>query len=233
MIILGIGAHPDDLEILAGGTLAKYDKLGHQVIMSHLLNGDKGHFHIPSKTLVRLRKREAKKAASLIGAKSIGLNIPDGELFSNLKTRKTAIDLIRSTHPDLIITHSPTDYFSDHTTTCQIVCGASFLAAAPLFKTKHKSHHLIPPIYFMDNVCGVNFLPTFYVDISETFKIKKRMLGCHQSQLKWLKEHDQIDMLETIETVAKFRGLDCKAKYAEGFREYEVWGRRVARRLLP
>lgn len=233
MIILGIGAHPDDLEILAGGTLAKYVNLGHKVILAHLLNGDKGHLHIPPETLVKIRKQEAKKSASIIGAKSIGLNIPDGELFSNLKMRKVVIDLIRFTHPDLIITHSPTDYFSDHTTTSEIVCGASYLAAAPLFKTKHKAHNLIPPIYFMDNVCGVNFLPTFYVDITSTFKIKKEMLICHQSQLKWLKEHDKVDMLEIIKTVAGFRGLDCKAKYAEGFKEYEVWGRRTAKRLLP
>lgn len=85
----------------------------------------------------------------------------------------------------------------------------------------------------MDNVCGVNFLPTFYVDITATFETKKQMLSCHASQLKWLKEHDKMDMLETIEIVAGFRGLDCQAKYAEGFREYEVWGRRVAKRLLP
>lgn len=233
MIILGIGAHPDDLEILCGGTLAKYTKIGHKVIMAHLLNGDKGHFHIPSKTLAKIRRQEAKKAASIIGAKSIGLNIPDGELFSNLETRKATIDLIRSARPDLIITHSPTDYFSDHTAISEIVCGASYLAAAPLFETKYEAHDIVPPIYFMDNVCGVNFLPTFYVDITDTFEIKQEMLACHQSQLKWLKEHDKVDMLETIEIVARFRGLDCKAKYAEGFREYEAWGRRVAKRLLP
>ncbi len=44
--ILGIGAHPDDLEELCGGTLAKYAQLGHKIIMCHVNNGDKGHFEI-------------------------------------------------------------------------------------------------------------------------------------------------------------------------------------------
>ena len=76
--ILGIGAHPDDLEILCGGTLAKYAGLGCKVVMAHLLNGDKGHFHIPPETLARMRKAEAEKAASVIGAESMGLDIPVG-----------------------------------------------------------------------------------------------------------------------------------------------------------
>ena len=100
--------------------------------MACLLNGDKGGFDVSSGALVKIRRREAKQAASIIGAKSIGLNIPDGQLFSELKTRKLVMDLIRSTRPDLIITHSPTDYFSDHTTTSEVVCGASFLAASLL-----------------------------------------------------------------------------------------------------
>jgi len=233
MTILGIGAHPDDLEILAGGTLARYAREGHRVVMAHLLNGDKGHFRIPSGKLAVIRRREAVAAASVIGAGSLSLGIPDGELFSDLKTRKMVIDLIRSVRPDIILTHAPNDYYADHTTTSEIVCAASFLAAAPLFKTKHRAHSLIPPLYFMDTVSGVNFLPTFFVDITATFETKKKMLACHKSQLTWLKEHDNADILDTIEIVARFRGLDCKARYAEGFRELEVWGRREARRLLP
>ena len=233
MIILGVGAHPDDLEILCGGTLARYARDGHKVVMAHLLNGDKGHYRMPSRRLAVVRRQEALAAAAVIGAESLSLDIPDGELFSDLKTRKKMIDLIRGVRPGVIITHSPNDYYADHTTAAEIVCGASFLAAAPLFKTKRKAHDVIPPVYFMDNVCGVSFLPSVYVDISATFKTKRDMLACHRSQLQWLKEHDQAEMLDTIEVVARFRGLDCKVRYAEGFREYEVWGRRTTRRLLP
>jgi len=201
--------------------------------MVHLLNGDKGHYRIPSKKLAVIRRREAVAAAGVIGAESLTLGIPDGELFSDLKTRKKLIDMIRGVRPDVVITHAPNDYYSDHITASEIVCGASFLAAAPLFKTKKKAHGVIPPVYFMDTVCGVNFRPGVYVDISDTFAVKKKMLACHRSQLAWLKEHDSADILDTVEIVARFRGLDCKVRYAEGFREYEVWGRRTTKRLLP
>lgn len=122
---------------------------------------------------------------------------------------------------------------SDHIITAQLVCDASFLATAPLFNTNQEAHDKITPIFFMDTVAGVNFLPSEYVDISDTFKKKKEMIKQHRSQLDWLKRHDNIDMLKFVETVNCFRGLQCGVKYAEGFSQYEVWGRKVPMRLLP
>ncbi len=231
--ILAVGAHPDDLEILCGGTLAKYKKSGHKVIMAHLLNGDKGHYQMDSIELAKIRDKESKNAGELIGAEVISLDLPDGELFSDLKTRIQVIDLVRKTQPDVIITHSPYDYMSDHTTTSQLVCDASFLASAPLFKTRTKAHNKIPALFFMDTVIGLNFKPEEYVDISEAFELKKQMLKQHKSQLTWLKEHDNIDVIGVIGTVARFRGLQCGVKYAEAFCVYRVWGRVVSRRVLP
>ena len=85
----------------------------------------------------------------------------------------------------------------------------------------------------MDTLAGMGFLPGEYVDISATFKQKLAMLKLHQSQLQWLKEHDDTDILEFVETTARFRGLQCGVRYAEGFRQYEAWGRKVPMRLLP
>jgi len=231
--VLAVGAHPDDLEILCGGTLAKYAKLGHKVIMAHLLNGDKGHYEMDSRELARIRKKEAGKAARAIGAEMLTLDLPDGELFSNLETRKKVIDLIREARPDVIITHAPIDYMSDHTAASQLVCDASFLASAPLFKTPEKAYKKITPIFFMEPLAGMEFLPSEYVDVSDTFQTKKRMITQHKSQLKWLREHDNIDILEFAEIIARFRGIQCGVKYAEAFKEYEVWGRKMTRRLLP
>ena len=59
------------------------------------------------------------------------------------------------------------------------------------------------------------------------------MLACHVSQLKWLKDHDKIDILELIETTAKFRGYQCGVKYAEAFQTAPYWLRLKAERLLP
>ena len=231
--IMGVGAHPDDLEILCGGTLARYAALGHEVVMAHLLNGDKGHYEMDPQELARLRKREAEEAGGVIGAEVVSLDLPDAQLFSDLETRKLVMDLIREARPDVIITHAPGDYTSDHTVTSELVCDASFFAGAPLFRTERKAVDKVAPVFFMDTVVGMGFLPTEYVDISETFQKKMEMLGCHRSQLEWLKAHDSIDVLEFVETTARFRGLQCGVKYAEGFCQFEVWGRKVPARLLP
>jgi len=59
------------------------------------------------------------------------------------------------------------------------------------------------------------------------------MMACHQSQIVWLKDHDNMDILEFIEIMARARGLQCGVAYAEGFRHADVWPRTPPRRLLP
>lgn len=231
--VLAVGAHPDDLEILCGGTLARYARMGSRVIMAHILNGDKGHYTMNPRKLAKLRRREAQAAGRVIGAQVIGLDLPDGELFSTLATRNIMIDLVRKTRPDVVIAHGPVDYASDHTAASQLACDASYYAAAPLYKTRLAAHAKIPPVIFMDSVAGVDFQPTEYVDISETLQAKLAMMGCHQSQLKWLKEHDGIEMLEMVKTTARFRGIQCGVRHAEAFRPYAAWGRNVVCRVLP
>ncbi|HRU32240.1 MAG TPA: PIG-L family deacetylase, partial [bacterium] len=79
MRILAVGAHPDDLELLCAGTLAKYSKEGHTVVMAHMCNGNKGHFTIPPEELASIRAEEAKKSAEIIGAEIIQGEYPDLE----------------------------------------------------------------------------------------------------------------------------------------------------------
>jgi len=231
--VLAVGAHPDDLEILCGGTLAQYAASGHVVVMAHMLNGDKGHYKTDSATLAKIRQKEAEAAGALIGSEVIGLDLPDAELIPELSTRKMVVNLIRRARPDIIITHDPNDYISDHTATSQIVCDASFYSAAPLFETPEKAHDKVTPIFFMDTLAGMGFLPVEYVDISQTFERKMDMLKQHESQLDWLMEHHGLDMTRFVEITARFRGLQCGVEFAEGFRQYDVWPRKTTTRLLP
>lgn len=233
MRVLAVGAHPDDLELLCAGTLVKYRKQGHTVIMAHMCMGDKGHFTIPPEELSKIRAEEAKKSAELIGAEIISGGFPDLELLINEETRKVAVDIIRQSKPDIIITHYPEDYMVDHVNTSKLIIDASFTATLPHFKTDFPAHNIIPPIFFMDTLAGINFLPTEYVDITEEMEMKEKMLLCHQSQYVWLRDHDHIDYVDFMKNLSKFRGIQCGVTYAEGFRQYQVWGRIVPRRLLP
>lgn len=233
MRILAVGAHPDDLELLCAGTLAKYAHLGHDVVMCHACKGDKGHFIIPPDELTVIRRKEAQDSASKIGAESISLELPDCEVFIDRPTLVKFIDLIRISRPDVIITNAPTDYMPDHVAAGKLVFDASFHASVPSFKTDHPAHNKVPPVFYMDTIAGVDFSPTEYVDITGFVDKKKEMMNCHQSQVVWLKEHDNLDVMELIDNSGKFRGLACGVPYAEGFTQAYRWLRLRSERLLP
>lgn len=235
MRILAVGCHPDDLEIGCGGTLAKYAKLGHDVIMCHVANGNRGHAVIMPDELRVMRIGEAKKSGGIIGAKEVlTLDVADLEVdSSNEETVKKMIDVIRYSKPDVIITHSPNDYMKDHLEVGKMVFDASFSSSVPHMFTDNPHISNIPPIYYMDTLAGVDFLPAEYVDISDTIEIKLEALACHESQIKWMLEHDKIDFIDFVRTVSKFRGLQCGAAFAEGFIQCRTWPRVTAKRLLP
>ncbi|NQS89609.1 PIG-L family deacetylase [Patescibacteria group bacterium] len=233
MHVLAVGAHPDDIDFLCAGTLAKFKQKGADIFMCYLCNGDKGHYEIKPPELAKIRKEEAKKSAQVLGAKIQGGFFGDFDIYLDRESVRKVVDLIRAIRPDLIITHSPEDYMMDHTTTSRLVINASFAASAPNYVTKHKFHSIVPPIVFMDTLAGVRFKPTEYVDISQVIQIKEKMLLCHQSQYKWLKEHDNIDYVGFMRSIASFRGQQCGVRYAEAFQIYQVWGRIKPVRLLP
>ena len=234
MNVLAVGCHPDDLEIGCGGTLAKLANQGHRVTMVHVANGDKGHKVIPSKELKEIRKQEAREAGELIGAEVIGLDLPDLSVSAdNVDLIRNLTDVIRKVQPDFIITHPPADYMKDHMEVSKAVFDASFSATVPYYETPHPATDKVVPLYYMDTLAGVNFLPTEYVDISAFIDVKIRMNDCHASQIKWLKDHDGIDFLDFVKTVSKFRGLQCGVPFAEGFAPCMAWPRLTTARLLP
>ena len=75
MRVLAVGAHPDDLEILCSGTLARFAQAGHHVAMAHACRGDKGHGVIPYAELSGIRDREAQAAAGGGGRRSAGTRL--------------------------------------------------------------------------------------------------------------------------------------------------------------
>ncbi|MBI1877956.1 MAG: PIG-L family deacetylase [Chloroflexi bacterium] len=233
MRILAIGAHPDDLEILCAGTLARYTQQGHQVVLAVATDGTAGHMVIKPPELAQIREQEARAAAVLIGAEFIWLGFPDELIFNDQATRLAFVDAIRQARPDVIITHAPDDYHPDHRVVSSLVFDTSFMASLPNIETHYPAHLVVPPIYYMDTIAGKGFHPAEYVDISATMETKRQMLACHQSQLSWLKDHDNIDVMEFMEVVARARGFQCNVPYAEGFRSADVWPRTPAQRLLP
>jgi len=234
MTVLAIMCHPDDMELDCGGTLLKYKAQGHRVVVCHGANGNMGHFEIMPDELRCIRAEEAKRAAEIAGFEVIGADI--GDLCVNSTSeeqQKKMIKIIRHVKPDVIITHSPNDYCSDHNELSKLVFKASFDATCPHYFPELGEACSLTPIYYTDNEDGIGSIPTEYVDITDYIDTKEKMLSCHQSQLKWLKDHDGIDVVANLRIEAAFRGNQSGVKYAEAFTGLLASGRIRTYRVLP
>jgi len=218
MRVLAVGAHPDDLEILCSGTLARFAQAGHYVAMAHACRCYKGHGEIP---------------AGVVGAEAWALGFLDCELYPDNAAARPFVDLIRRTRPDLIITHHPDDYHSDHRAVSKLVVDASFSAGLTYYVTELPAVDVTPSVYFMDTLAGIDFAPQEYVDITSTLEIKLAAMRSHVSQVTWIRDHHASDIEDLIRTVAHFRGLQCGVPYAEGFQRLRAWGRLGTNRELP
>jgi N-acetylglucosamine malate deacetylase 1 len=231
--VLAVGAHPDDIEIACAGTLAKYASQGVKVSIAVATDGGAGHMKIPPAELAEIRHREAEAAAGLIGADFYWLGYGDEKIFEDLETRMHFVEIIRRAKPDLILTHCPEDYHPDHRVVSRLMFDASFVSGLKNVETESPFHPGVQPLYYFDTISSLNFHPTEYVDISETFEIKQRMLACHESQITWLKDHDDVDFLFMTETVVRTRGYQCGVEFAEAYRPEMVWPRPQPYRVLP
>lgn len=232
MNVLAIGCHPDDIEISCCGTLAKCVKRGDKVTVCHVANGNMGHEIIEPDELREIRAQEARNAGALAGIEVVTIDI--GDLLPNgcsVEQRDKIIALIKKVQPDFIITHSPNDYMPDHREVSKLVFDASFAASVPHYGAEGKA--AVVPLFYMDNLAGMNFIPTEYVDITDEIDLKIQMLECHESQIKWMRDHDHIDFPEFVRSCSRVRGIQCNVQYAEGFTQELVWPKVLPKRLLP
>lgn len=238
MNILAIGAHPDDIEISCGGTLAKYASQGHKVFTATATNGNVGSATLPMDEIARIRKEEARRAAAVIGAEYICLDYDDEMFFEDRAARLAFIDLVRYCKADVILTHNPKDYNPDHELTGKIITDIAVMIPVAKLQTPNKPYDKIPMIAYFEPVHGIGFIPTEYVDITDFMDQKMAMCACHQSQISWMQDNYKDTMqdenfFEQYRTIAAYRGIQCGVKYAEGFRmAYDAY-RIAPHRVLP
>ena len=226
MKIMAFGAHPDDIEFLCAGTLAKYHQAGHEVAIAISTNGEVGSANLKKPEIAAIRER-GRASADLIGAEFFWMGYPDEFLFNSREVRLHYIEVIRQFRPDMIIcTDKDADYHPDHTTTGQIIWDTHVMVTVPNIETASPPCAKIPEIVYMDTVAGVNFQPEFYVDISAQWEIKAAMIACHQSQEAWMVQQYGVTCVEFGQTQSRLRGFQAGCRYAEGFRRPEILPRR-------
>ena len=191
MKIVCFGAHPDDIEILAGGTIAMWAKEGHDVLIVSVTNGNAGHHEMEKGALEDRRRAEAEVAARLAGPRvnSRVLDNDDGTIVADLALRQQIISIICEWEADVVVTHRPYDYHPDHRYTSIAVQDASYLVTVPLSCPDGKSLTRMPTfLYMMDSFTSPTpFSPDIAVDISDVVDIKWAMLDAMESQFyEWL-----------------------------------------------
>jgi len=225
--ILAIHAHPDDVEILAGGTMALLAELGHELTIATFTPGDCGSKQYGPEEIAAIRRQEAARAAARIGARYVCLEFGDLAIFNDDTARRRVTEALRELQPDLVLTASPVDYHCDHEAASALVRDACFAAPAPNYRTGSAPPLArIPHLYFTDPVEGKDtegrlIPPDFVVDVSSTFTRKRELLAEHKSQRLWLQQHHGTDnYIEEMERWTRARGALAGLEFGEGFRQY-------------
>jgi LmbE family N-acetylglucosaminyl deacetylase len=187
--IIAFGAHPDDCDIRAGGTAAKWAAAGHRVRFVSVTNGDAGHQTQGGGALAARRRAEAKEAGRRIGVDYITLDNHDGELVPALRVREQIIRLIRDWKADLVLGPRPNDYHPDHRYTGVLLSDAAFMVTVPNICPDTPALRRNPVfLLFEDNFQKpAPFTPDVVVSIDDAVAKKLDMIDAHVSQVyEWL-----------------------------------------------
>jgi bacillithiol biosynthesis deacetylase BshB1 len=175
--ILAIAAHPDDIELICGGTLVRAQMLGRTTGILDLAAGE-----LASRGTPEIRAKEAAKAAKVMGVSvRENLGLPDGGIQNTPETRAKVAVVIRRLQPAIVITHSLYGRHPDHPIVAQLVRDACFVAGLKKVEPKvppHRPRKVLHALSFRED----NQKPTFVVDISESFEKKLEAIGCYASQ---------------------------------------------------
>lgn len=182
--IIVFGAHPDDCELAAGGTAARWVQQGYKVKFVSVTNGDIGHHEMAGAILARRRTAEVQKCAQILGVETEVLDIHDGELLPTLENRRTITRLIRQWQADVVVSHRPNDYHPDHRYTAILVQDAAFMVIVPSFCPDVPALRKNPVfLYSQDTFKKPNpFIPDVVVPIDDVIEQKVACVDALESQ---------------------------------------------------
>jgi len=192
--VLAIGAHPDDLELAIGGTLARLARGGARVIMAVV--------SVPAD--FETRSAEAQRAADILGCE-LRFLMEDGcrriDDIKNYQLVGMLDGLVREVEPAAVLTHSASEFHRDHIAVHNACLSTQRLKAFDFF-------HFNPT---MTRAVPVAFHPRAYVDVSETLELKMQAIEAHASQFG----SRGLDT-ELFRDLARLNGRMVGVKYAEG-----------------
>jgi len=226
---IAIAAHPDDIEFYMAGTLLRLKAAGWIIHYLNLASGNCGSARLNSGATRRIRQREARQAAQILGAQFHPSLTDDLEIFYDLKMLRRLAAIVREVTPSIVLTHSPRDYMEDHTNTCRLAVTAAFARGMPNFKTippraavagEVTVYHAMP--HGLRDGLRRRVIPGAFIDTTSVHAIKRRALAAHQSQRAWLDASQGMDSyLGVMEEMSLAVGeMSRRFKHAEGWRRH-------------
>ena len=226
--ILAIGAHPDDVELACGGTIAKSVKAGYKVGIIDLTQGELG-----TRGNREIRARESIEAAKILGVKvRENLKIPDGKIDLSRKNLNKVIEVYRKYRPEIILIPHWHERHPDHVHSHYLCREAQYYSGLRKISLRTYGKKLDPwrPNKYFHYMQKYEFTPSFIVDISDVFDIRIAAIKAHKSQFYRADSTEpetflsQKSFLDFMETRIKYYGQQIGVKYGEPFYSVEPIG---------
>lgn len=220
--ILAIGAHPDDVELGCGGTLAKLISEGKKVAIIDLTQGELG-----TRGTAETRKIEAENAAKILGVSAReNLKMKDGFLLNSEEYQRKIIQKIRKYQPEIVFANAIEDRHPDHAKGSKLASDACFLSGLIKIETTDEDGNIQQawrPKQVYHYIQWKNIEPDFVVDISDFLDKKVESCLAYKTQFYDPNSSEPItpiatkDFLESITYRAQDLGRLSGVAYAEGF----------------
>ncbi len=230
MTIVAIGAHPDDPEEGAGGTLARFTALQtksakrERLVIVYVTSGGAGIAGTPATEACEIRETEAREACKILNAEPVFLGLADGSAFPMQDIVKKIEDILEREEPRVVLTNWPLDTHPDHRCTWFVTISAfgrlfgNFFPTTMynLFDSNSSDKDVIPALLFWETEPGhqsLCFQPDVIVGIDEFIDLKMEAIQAHASQNRGDR------LVNGAEQVALFRARNAGSqyRYAEGF----------------
>lgn len=223
--VLAIAAHPDDVELGAGGTLLKLKAQGYRTGIADLTRGELG-----TRGTAETRTQEATEAARVLGLDvRVNLDLPDG-FFQNIPEHQlVVIRAIRAMQPSIVITNAWEDRHPDHGKGAALVRDACFLAGLRRIETEWngEAQAVHRPKRILHLIQDRFLEPTLIVDVSEFWETKMQAVLAYGTQFhnpnRPTNEEEPethistADFLHFLDSRGREFGHQIGARYGEGF----------------
>jgi len=219
--ILAFGAHPDDVELGCGGTIAKMITEGKKCVIIDLTKGELG-----TRGTDEIRLEEAAESARILGVSGReNLGMKDGFLINSEEYQMQIVTMIRQYRPEIVLANAIDDRHPDHAKAAKLISDSCFLAGLRKIETVYngENQEVWRPKQIFHYIQWKNIQPEFVIDISEHLEKKLQACMAFKSQFYDPASQEPVtpiatkDFYESITYRAQDLGRLSGVAYAEGF----------------